>query len=64
MRSGPLKTAKLSSVGPERVQEVRARAWAFVFKCWEAKKGEEHDLTKDLTPRTESGPRTTRQENT
>ena len=51
-------------VTSEQARDARARAWAFVFECWETKKGEEHDLTKDLTPRTENGPRATRQENT
>jgi hypothetical protein len=28
----------LPIVSPEQTREVRARAWAFVFRCYEAKK--------------------------
>jgi hypothetical protein len=31
----------------EQVRDARARAWAFVFQCWHARKGEQHDLTDD-----------------
>jgi hypothetical protein len=39
----------LSGISPEQARDARARAWAFVFQCWHAKKGEQHDLTKDST---------------
>ena len=27
------------SITPEQARDARARAWAFVFQCWQAKKG-------------------------
>jgi hypothetical protein len=30
---------------PEQVRDARARAWAYIFQCWDAKKGEQHDLS-------------------
>ena len=35
---------------------ARARAWAYVFQCWHAKKGEQHDLTNDSTKKWIAGP--------
>jgi hypothetical protein len=29
----------------EQARNARVGAWAYVFKCWDAKKGEQHDLT-------------------
>jgi hypothetical protein len=29
----------------EKASDARVRAWAYVFQCWDAKKGEQHDLT-------------------
>jgi hypothetical protein len=28
----------LSSILPEQARDTRARAWAFVFQCWQKKK--------------------------
>ena len=27
----------LSGISPEQVRDARARAWAFVFRCWQEK---------------------------
>ena len=35
-------------VTSEQARDARARAWAFVFECWHAKKGGHHDLTYDV----------------
>jgi hypothetical protein len=32
-------------ITPEQARDARARAWAYVFKCWHAKKGEQHVVT-------------------
>jgi hypothetical protein len=64
MSDAPRVVLRSNRSTAEQACNARARAWAFVFKCWQAKKGEQHDLTKNLTPHTENGPRTTRQENT
>jgi hypothetical protein len=29
----------LSGITPEQARDARARAWSFVFACWNAKKG-------------------------
>jgi hypothetical protein len=32
-------------LAPEQARDARARAWAYVFECWHAKKGEQHVVT-------------------
>ena len=52
-------------ITPEQARNARARAWAYVFECWQAGKGGLHDLTNDSTPKiVENGPRKTEQERT
>jgi hypothetical protein len=36
-------------VTAEQARDARARAWAYVFQCWNMKKGEQHELTSDST---------------
>ncbi len=45
--SETLRIAPQPNVGTttEQARDARARAWAYVFQCWDAKKGEQHDLT-------------------
>jgi hypothetical protein len=31
-------TQATSVLTPEQLRDIRARAWAFVFKCWQEKK--------------------------
>jgi hypothetical protein len=33
----------ISSITPEQTREARARAWRFVFDCWEQKKAASKD---------------------
>jgi hypothetical protein len=35
----------LSSISPEQARDTRARAWAFVFQCWQEKQ-----MTTEPTP--------------
>jgi hypothetical protein len=37
----------------EQARDARARAWAFVFQCWHAKKGEQHVVTTNRPVDTE-----------
>ena len=37
----------------EQVRDARARAWAYVFQCWDAKKGEQHDLITEAAAQAE-----------
>jgi hypothetical protein len=39
----------LGNIGPEQAHDARARAWAYVFECWQARRGDSHDLTNDST---------------
>ena len=39
----------IPTISPEQARDARARAWVFVFQCWHAKKGEQHDLKGDST---------------
>ena len=36
-------------VTTEQAYDARAHAWAFIFECWHAKKGDLHALTNDST---------------
>jgi hypothetical protein len=36
-------------ITPEQARDTRSRAWAYVFECWDAKKGDSHDLTNGST---------------
>ncbi len=38
-----------SQISPEEAARLRSAAWSFVFQCWNAKKGEQHDLTGSST---------------
>jgi len=39
MSSAPVvSTSRRTYITPEQAREVRARAWRFVFDCWERKK--------------------------
>ncbi len=50
MSDAPRIVASLNpSITPEQVRDTRARAWAYIFDCWHAKKGVQHDLTRDST---------------
>ncbi len=60
LRPNPSTTKRTT----KQVRDARARAWAFVFQCWHAKKGGPHDLINNPTPKTENGPRETDKENT
>ncbi len=44
----------LGSITPEQARDARARAWAFVFQCWHAKKGEQHVVTTNRPVDTEN----------
>jgi hypothetical protein len=39
----------------EQARDARARVWAYVFQCWDAKKGEQHDLTTEAAAQAERG---------
>jgi hypothetical protein len=45
--------ATRADITPEEAQGARARAWAFVFQCWHAKRGDLYDLTKDVATQAE-----------
>jgi hypothetical protein len=34
-----------SGISPVQARDARARAWAYCFEIWHAKKGRSHDLT-------------------
>jgi hypothetical protein len=38
----------------KQARDARARAWAYVFECWHAKKGDPHDLTNEMVSRAEA----------
>jgi len=38
MDSARIVTQSPSDISPEQARDARARAWAFVFQCWQAKK--------------------------
>ena len=38
MDSARIFTPSPSDISPEQARDARARAWAFVFQCWQAKK--------------------------
>jgi hypothetical protein len=49
----------------EQGRDTRARAWMYVFECWQARRGDPHDLTNELTMDvTKNGPQTTEREKT
>jgi hypothetical protein len=42
------------STPESQVRDARVRAWTFVFRCWQSKKGVEHDVTTSAPSNTES----------
>jgi hypothetical protein len=65
MHSKQVTAVSNSAITSEQARNARARAWAYVFQCWHAKKGDCHDLTNNSTPKTmKNGPRTKEQEKT
>jgi hypothetical protein len=55
----------LPGTTPEQARDARARAWTYVFQTWHTKKGAQHDLTKEPTPKAaKNRPRKTEQEKT
>jgi hypothetical protein len=50
---------------PEAELNALATVFAYVCECWHARRGDPHDLTNDVTPKTvQIGPRKTEQEKT
>jgi hypothetical protein len=55
----------LPNISPEQACDARARAWAYVFECWQARKGDLHDLTNSWTTEiVNNEPRKTEREKT
>jgi hypothetical protein len=47
----------LPNISPEQACDARARAWAYVFECWQVRKGDSHVLTNSLSAQTpQNGP--------
>ena len=66
MSSPPhIAVGSLAGITSEQAHDTRARAWAFVFECWHAKKGHPHDLTNSSTAEiTTNGSRNSEREKT
>jgi hypothetical protein len=63
--AGYIATKPLPNFSPEQTRDARARAWAYIFERWQAKKGDPLDLTNIPTTEIETnGPRKTEQEYT
>jgi hypothetical protein len=55
----------LPNISPEQACDARARAWAYVFECWQARKGDLHALTNSWTTEIANNePRKTEREKT
>jgi hypothetical protein len=55
----------LPNISPEQACDARARAWAYVFECLQARKGDLHDLTNSWTTEIANNePRKTEREKT
>jgi len=63
--AGYIAVKPLPNISPEQARDARARAWAYVFECWHAKKGGPHDLTNSSSTVTaENEPQKTEREKT